>query len=30
VFAADPAAFPHSSFDRLVNWDMALRRGIDP
>lgn len=22
-----PAAFPHDSFDRLVHWDMALRRG---
>jgi hypothetical protein len=25
-----PPAFPNGSFDRLVNWDMALRRGIDP
>jgi hypothetical protein len=23
-------AFPHSDFERLVNWDMGLRRGIDP
>lgn len=22
-----PPAFPHDRFDRLVNWDMALRRG---
>jgi hypothetical protein len=25
-----PPAFPNNSCDRLVNWDMALRRGIDP
>jgi hypothetical protein len=25
-----PAAFPHNDFERLVNWDTALRRGIDP
>jgi hypothetical protein len=25
-----PAAFPSDDFDRLVNWDMALRRGIAP
>jgi hypothetical protein len=24
------AAFPNSSFAQLVNWDMALRRAIDP
>jgi hypothetical protein len=23
-----PPAFPNDSFDRLVNWDMALRRGV--
>ena len=22
-----PPAFPNDSFDRLANWDMALRRG---
>jgi hypothetical protein len=25
-----PPAFPNSSFAQLVNWGMALRRGIDP
>jgi hypothetical protein len=24
-----PPAFPNGSFDRLVNWDMALRRGAN-
>jgi hypothetical protein len=25
-----PAAFRHDDFDRLITWDIALRRGIDP